>query len=240
MLIKAKVLQGWGPGGWQFYQPETNWHAPNPLAYKFEEQVNNIIEHRKANPRFSFSTDPIQVAEELEKYTLARWRSKYSEHGMQKFLEGGDPNYGKKKAPPRMSPATPVSLPRVALAAGAALAGVDDSVVQEWLGAGGVAVPYHLATQRATVCKDCPGNQKVGWRDTLTVVGAKALREYLAAKNQMSLYTPLDGELGMCKACGCHLPLKIWCPIEHFRENVTAEVESKLREYNPKCWGLVE
>src|SRR5689334_8902513 len=97
MFIKQQILDsGWGPGGWQFFCPETNWHAPNPLGTTFKQQVENIRKHRVANPRFPFSTDPVQIAQELEEYTLARWRATYSQHGMQKFLERPDDSVKKK------------------------------------------------------------------------------------------------------------------------------------------------
>lgn len=237
MLIKQQLLNnGWGPGGWMYYQPETNWHAPNPLGNTFAQQVDNIVKHRLANPRFPFSTEPASVAKDLEEYTLARWRKTYSEHGLQKFLENPDDSI-KKKHNEWLSTS---KLPKSLLGKVAERVGIDTSVVEEWLGAGGKHAGIAVATHRALVCQDCPGNQKAGWKDLLTVAGAKALREYLGVKNMMALSTNLDKDLGMCAACKCVLELKIWAPIDHIHNHLTAPQREKLYEYNQKCWVLEE
>lgn len=237
MLIKQAVLDsGWGPGGWQFYQPETDWHAPHPMGTTFKQQVENIHKHRLANPRFSFSTDPVKIAQELEEYTLARWRKTYSAHGMQKFLENPDDSLKKKHSEWLTTSKQPPSL----LGKVAARAGIDTAVLEDWFGAGGKAVGIEVSTHRALVCKDCPGNRKTGWRDMLTIAGAKMLRSYFAVKNDMMLSTAIDKDLGLCKACGCVLELKIWTPLPYVLENLTDDQRAKLKEINPKCWILTE
>lgn len=237
MLIKQQLLNnGWGPGGWSFFQPETDWHAPNPMGTTFKQQVENIRKHRMANPRFPFSTDPVVIAQELEEYTLARWRKTYSEHGMQKFLENPDESL-KKKHNEWLSTSKP---PKTLLAKVAGHAGIDTSVLEDWFGAGGKAVGIETATHRAIVCKDCPGNRKAGWRDTLTLAAAKTLRGYFSVKNEMQLKTALDADLGLCKGCGCVLELKVWTPLQHVRENLSDEQKLKLQEINQKCWILNE
>lgn len=237
MFIKQQLLDnGWGPGGWSFYQPETDWHAPNPLAVNFKQQVENIRKHREANPRFGFSTDPVVIAQELEEFTLARWRRTYREHAMQKFLEHPDTSLKKKPSAGITTPKPPPSL----LAKAAGRAGIDTSVLEDWFGAGGVAVPLAVSTHRAVICKECPGNRKGQWRDALTIAGAKILRTYFSAKNEMQLATDLDKELGLCRGCGCVLELKVWAPIEHIRGNLREGDEAKLRELNPRCWILAE
>lgn len=233
MFIKSKLLeQGWGPGGWQFHQPETNWHAPFPLANNFKTQVENIQKHREANPRFQFSTDPAVIAKELEEYTLARWRKTYSEHAMQKFLE--HPDVKKKPNAPSFTKSSPRSL----LGRIAERAGIEDDTLVDWFGAGGKPVTADLSASRAAVCKDCPGNRKGMWRDALTIAGAKALRVYFGAKNEMRLSTPFDKDLGLCKACGCVLELKVHVPDKHVVENLREGDREKLREQNAECWIL--
>lgn len=237
MLIKQKLLDnGWGPGGWSFYSPETDWHAPNPLGNTFKQQVENIRKHRMANPRFPFSTDPVKIAQELEEYTIARWRSTYSEHGLQKFLETPDSDVKKKHSEWLTTSKPPKSL----LGRVAERAGVDSSVIEEWLGAGGKPVGIEVATKRALTCQDCPGNVKVGWKDMLTVATAKALREYLSVKNMMAISTALDKDLGLCKACKCVLELKVHTPIAHVLNNLSEEQRTNLEKLNPKCWVLTE
>lgn len=237
MFIKQQILDnGWGPGGWSFYEPKTDWHAPHPLATTFRQQVENIRAHRAANPRFDFSTDPVQIAQELEEYTLARWRKTYRERGLQKFLEHPDESLKKNRSGDLFMPKSPPSL----LGKAAGLAGVDTSVLEDWFGGGGVAVPLSLATQRAMVCAECPGNRKGNWRDVFTIAGAKMLRTYFSAKNQMQLAAPLDKDLGLCKACGCVLELKVWTPLHHVLDNLDDDQLAKLRELNSKCWITTE
>lgn len=238
MLIKQRVLAGWGPGGWQFHQPETGWEAPNPTGTTFQQQVQNIIKHRLGNPGLKLSTDPIEVAQELEAFTIARWRRTYHERGIQKFLEADSTGYDdviKKKST--------VSTPsrRSLFGKVAALVGVDSTVVEEWLGAGGTAVQAARAADRAKVCVGCKdGNQAVGWRDALTAGAALALREYLSVKNAMNLHTEFDGAIGVCRACKCYLPLKVWTPIEHIHEDLTDEQRDRMKKLNPSCWVLTE
>lgn len=231
MIIKQAIIEGgWGPGGWIYHQQETGWDAPHPLANNFAAQVKNIIKHREANARLNLSTDPQVVGRELEEFTIARWRKTYSEHGIQKFLE--NPAAEKKKQ-------NNDSFLKLSSAVGVVgrVADLDTDALEDWLGAGGVAVSVAQATQRAMVCADCKnGNQLAGWRDFLTVSGADALRKYLAWKNQKALSTPLDGQLGVCKACKCYLPLKVWTPLEHIAGTMKKEHWDALLKLNPVCW----
>lgn len=237
MLIKQQLLDnGWGPGGWTFYEPQTDWHAPNPMGTTFKQQVEAIRKHRLANPRFDFSTDPVVIAKELEEFTLARWSKTYSQHGMQKFLERPDDSVKKKHSEWLTTSRQPQSL----LGKVAAHAGIDTAVLEDWFGAGGKPVELATSTYRALICQDCPGNRKAGWRDTLTLATAKMLRGYFAVKNDMMLSTAIDKDLGLCKACGCVLELKVHAPAIHIHANITDEQRIKLGELNAKCWILAE
>lgn len=232
MAIKPSILQSWGPGGWSFFQPQTNWHAPGPLENTFQQQVDNIVKMRQANPRFNLSTDPAVVAAELEAYTIARWSQMYSRHGMAKFLAGSTEEVKKKE-----SSTTPTS--RSLLRGAAAAAGIDTRSLEEWLGAGGVPVSQELADARGAVCVSCRANEG-GWERTLTVPAARAVRAYLEHKHRMKLETPHDAKLQSCKACKCVLTLKVWQPIQHIKDDTTPETFEKHREYNPECWVLKE
>lgn len=69
------------PGGWQFYQPETKWNAPDPLINSFMRMVRVIADHRSANPKAALSTDLGDVERELEAFTRARLKIKpFSEY----------------------------------------------------------------------------------------------------------------------------------------------------------------
>lgn len=231
-MIKPEILKSWGPGGWSFYEPSADWHAPGPLENTFEKQVANIIAMRKANPHLNLSTDEPTVAAELEAYTEARWAKTYSKAGMVKFrVETGED----KKKGSRFTQS--FSKP---LAAVAGLAGIDPTSLVEWLGAGGVPVGQTLSNQRANVCAGCPGNQKAGWRELLTLPAAMALKRYIESKHTLRLSTPYDDQLGSCQACHCVLELKVWQPASFIRESTEPAVFEKHRELNPECWVLKE
>lgn len=232
MAIKPEILKSWGPGGWSFYEPAADWHAPGPLENTFDKQVANIVAMRKQNPQLNLPTDPPTVAAELEAYTEARWAKTYSKAGMVKFRVETQED---KKKESRFTRSL-----RHPLSAAAGLAGIDIRSLEEWLGAGGVPVGQAVADQRAAVCAPCPANKKAGWRELLTVPAAIALKAYLEAKYRMKLATPMDADLGSCSACHCVLELKTWQPIEFIKENTREEVFEAHRKANANCWVLSE
>ena len=231
-MIKPEILKTWGPGGWIFYEPATNWTAPGPLENSFDQQVKNIIAMRQANPRFNLPTDEAAVAADLEAFTEARWAKTYSKAGMKKFRFERPEDKKKESSFTKFG--------RRQLAAVAALADIDTRALEEWLGAGGKPVTQELALQRAQTCAGCDGNQKHGWRELLTVPASLALKTYLAAKHHMNLETSLDEELGSCTACHCPLELKVWADIAYTKENTTPEQFARHAKTNPDCWVLNE
>lgn len=64
------------PGGWQFFQAQTGWSAPTPIASTFDQTVVLIIKHRLANPaivgKHNLRTDRDGVAAELLAFNKAR------------------------------------------------------------------------------------------------------------------------------------------------------------------------
>jgi hypothetical protein len=59
-------------GGWQFYQPETNWSLPDPMNHSWDTAVLAIMKHRQANPVLRSRAGQIEVQNDLEAFTLAR------------------------------------------------------------------------------------------------------------------------------------------------------------------------
>lgn len=242
-MIKPEILGGWGPGGWQFYQPETNWWAPLPLANNFQAQVKNIIAHRQANPRFNLPVDEATVSAELEAFTEARWRKTYSDRGMVKFLRESEEDK-KKELPdtrPLSKPSTRVAgraggVVRAAVGLGGKALGMDTRGLEEWLGAGGKPVARELAENRAAVCAGCPANQR-GWRELLTVAAANRIALYLEQKHRLLLATPYDTALEECEVCHCVLTLKVWQPLEFA---LTSTDPEEHRQKNPQCWIVTE
>ena len=60
------------PGGWKFYQPETQWTMPNPLSQSWKTAVERIVQHRKANPALADTATIAQAEADLEAYTRSR------------------------------------------------------------------------------------------------------------------------------------------------------------------------
>lgn len=243
MAIKKEILGGWGPGGWQFYEPATDWWAPLPLANTFQKQVQNIIAHRKQNPRFNLPVDEAAVGAELEAFTEARWRKTYSNRGMAKFMAESDED--KKKDWPGTKSSSSRGNPGAGLAGGAVRAavglggkalGLDTRGLDEWLGAGGKPVAADLAEKRAAVCAECPVNQK-GWRELLTAPAARQIAHYLGQKHSLQLATPYDDRLEECAVCHCVLTLKVWQPLEFALTNSDPAEHAKK---NPNCWLVTE
>jgi hypothetical protein len=63
-------------GGWQFFQPQTNWSAPTPISSTFDQTVILIVKHRLQNPaitaQHNLATSIAAVGDELEAYTRQR------------------------------------------------------------------------------------------------------------------------------------------------------------------------
>lgn len=60
------------PGGWKFYQPETQWMMPEPMSQSFRTAVERIVQHRLANPALAATANAEQAEADLEAYTLSR------------------------------------------------------------------------------------------------------------------------------------------------------------------------
>lgn len=208
-------------GGWIWFQPQTGWRNPMPLAFTFDRTVEEIIKHRKMNPaitaKHNLSTDFNVVADELEAFTRKRL-----------------------KIPDSPIPKTMASL-RVAQRVEAVAAvvknmGIGAGNLLAWSDSGKV-VPKEQAEVRASVCVGCNQNGKGDWRNFFTEPAAMLLARQLSAKNSMKLETTKDNELGVCEVCACPLALKVWSPLEYALRKMSDETKAKLPEW---CWMKTE
>lgn len=221
------------PGGFVYRQAQTNWTLPFGLA--FDQAVDAIIKHRKANPRFNLSTDWNAVASELESFTEARLMRI---PGAEIYLGAPDP---KPAGPHQPSPALD-----------AAVAGTNSPSIQagipvliNWLGEGLKPVLPELAVARAAICagdpndpqSKCPQNKLGDWKHWFTGPIAATLKLQMQIKNHMKLFTPSDGRLNVCAACACELKLKVWTPLKHIKEHLEDDMRRRLDE---RCWILHE
>lgn len=212
------------PGGWQFYQPQTKWSAPNPIANTFDQQVTNIIKHRLANPattvQFKLATDFNSVAAELDSYTRTRL-------GMPAL------SFPKPMPPPSVPQLSAVAQAGVAavkkIAAGAAL-------LMEWEESGMPPVDASLSQKRADICATCPKNEQgKSLTDYFTGPLSEKMRARFARLFAMNLTTTQDDKLQVCSACLCPLRLKVHTPMELITKRLKPEQRAEL---DPRCWIL--
>lgn len=212
------------PGGWMFKQPQTGWSA-NPHV-GFGEVVRQIVEHRRANPRFGLATDEASVGQELEQFTVNRLRSV---RGGEQWLVGDAGAPVPKAMPPQRR-------------GGGRAAGVEKvkaglSLVREWLGDGLEPVGREEAERRAEICAGCGENQRPGFGGKMLARAAQAVAALVEAKHEMRLGTSRDGELQQCNVCRCDLKLKVWVPLEHVRMGTT---EQEMKAFPDVCWVKVK
>lgn len=109
----------------------------------------------------------------------------------------------------------------------------------DWLGDNGEPVTRMLAEFRAHRCvmgndgRPCPKNGEANWWDKVKHVIADWIRRELEVKAQMQLKVSHEESLGMCKACGCCLRLKIWAPRVHLAKHTTPKQLAEMPDY---CW----
>lgn len=60
------------PGGWEFYEPETDWSLPKPMEHTFELAAKAIAAHRASNPTTKHRSSLAEAKNDLESFTRAR------------------------------------------------------------------------------------------------------------------------------------------------------------------------
>jgi hypothetical protein len=108
------------------------------------------------------------------------------------------------------------------------------TLLNEWVGEGGYPVDENQANQRASICINCPMNQRGDWWATSKTVAATLARKTLELRINMRMRLDADPKLHVCAVCGCVLRLKVHVPIEFAASSLTAEQESNFRKHH--CW----
>ncbi len=110
--------------------------------------------------------------------------------------------------------------------------------VIEFLGPTGKPVPKQLAQSRAAVCSRCPFNVPPhSLQEKLSTLILKAAFAIFKLKTHTHIKIETEPKLGICKVCGCFLPLKIFVPLEHILKFTP---DSTLNCLAPNCWILNE
>jgi hypothetical protein len=221
-----------GNGEWYFYQPETRWTG---RSVDFTALVRLVRDHRLGNPRFGLATEePAIEAEIIDSYCLRLHN---------------DPNWCvEKKTAVTATPPVPASAPTPVASSpppppkksGAGLVDKVAATVSgakllvEWLGDGGTPVSVPLATARAGICGNCPLNNLTPEATSKLKkrIGA-AIKRHVALKQKLELTVPNEAALGICDACSCVLPLKVWVPLRVIAENTTSK---QLAKFADGCW----
>jgi len=193
-----------------------------PLGMTFDATVEAIIKHRLKNPAITkqhkLATDFATVADELEKFTMRRLGIVDS---------------------PKISPLRGLVNRAGAVAVAVRALGHGAQNLLAW-SENGKVVPREVADARALICTAgapgntrCPMNGTGDWKTMFTEPAAELIKNQLAAKNSMKLATKYDQSLGVCEACACPLPLKVWAPLEYALRKMSKETKDKLPEW---CW----
>jgi hypothetical protein len=218
-MIQLRSRDKFPPGGFRFYQPETNFSPPPWLS--FHDTVAAIVSHRHHNPhqakQFAWSLDFNAVADELDLFNA----KVALESGWYDFIQGAGVPENPKPLPPR----TRSPLSGTAVAAGA-------KSLLDWT-IDGEIVPTGVAEGRAALCAQCPVNRKGTLADWFTEKAANLIQRQFEIRAARELKTGSDEHLGLCDACGCPLKLKVFAPLRVIQKYLSPEVEAKLWE---KCW----
>lgn len=218
-------------GGWRWYQPETKWRAPTPIASTLNQTCLLIQAMRRANPaitqKFKLSTDLTVIKSEVVRYN--------------RKLNG---------LPEELTP-SPFSTPHryqsgsSAGAVGARISGgvqnlkraaEGTAVILEWLGSGMNPVSQELAEKRAATCVQCPKNVAGSWfTEAPAELIKKAVETWktITGKTEFEFKTEQGDKLKSCGVCLCLLPMKVFTPMEHILNKTKPEVMGELPSH---CW----
>lgn len=106
-------------------------------------------------------------------------------------------------------------------------------ILVTWFGAGGKGVFPAVAQSRANVCLECPQNARKTLWGLLETPVSKTIRAVMAYKEQRKIAVRGEENLGTCRVCLCHLPLKVHVPIAFIAEETDA---ADLAEFPDFCW----
>jgi len=138
-------------------------------------------------------------------------------------------------APPGSFPVPSRSISQSVAAAVAAVKklAAGGALLLEWEVSGEAPVPNEIATQRASICAECPKNQKGDFTRWFTKPVSELVKKKMQRVHAMNLKTVHDDKLGTCVACECPLKLKVFCGIDLIHKHLKPEAKAELWE---KCW----
>lgn len=240
-------------GGFDFRQPEINWHARKVLGLhpSLSRVANAVISARQSSPHYvqkhGWSLDLNTVLDEVEAFNVRRCQA----NGWMNFLTevGG--------APPPFNQAQSLANQKQLNAAVEKVkklwAGVK--TINDWMDSEEPPVEMALAEQRAATCVGCILNGQGDFTAWFTVPAAGAIKRQLERLAQRKISTTLDDKLNICTACLCPMRVKVHTPIKYIVPHLSAEVTAALGTASKftldgtgqrvpsdplKCWVLAE
>lgn len=104
-------------------------------------------------------------------------------------------------------------------------------------GFGQAPPPQEIAQARADVCtgrlsgKPCAYNHKGGFN--LTAQASAIIHAQRQRKLELKLSVEGEKSLGICRVCGCYLPLKVWFDDQTIVDYTTDETFNRFPDF---CW----
>lgn len=212
------------PNGFSFYLPELKWQ-PAPFQ-SFDTLVNQVLQKVNGNPviaeKHRWPRDRAGVESWVDQYNAQVCKNM----GWSKYIIDDEP----ASQSPKTLPPLHRNSRFARLVAGA-------RTLADWLGSGGQPVNQEQAEGRAQVCVTCPRNKPGDLSTFFTEAASRVITSQLERRKELNLATKVDGNLGVCDACGCPLKLKVHVPIEHIVGKMSEETKKDL---DPRCWILSE
>lgn len=240
--MKLNIPPGtWPPGGWQYFDPKTNYRETKPTEHDRNEAAEAILAMRKNNKHIYRGNDLTfaSALESLEAFTAKRLEYK----GLKQFLLPDQPVQQstplvKKKASVQGQVAKVAEEKRHNFVERIKRIASGSQTLKDWIGEGHNPVSFELAEARSSLCVSCPLNDSgPDLLAKITSAVSEAIHKQMELKQHLNLRTTNDAKLGTCSACLCPLKLKVWSPLEFIEDNMDQSVAMEL---DPSCWILSE
>jgi hypothetical protein len=224
-MARLKSRDVFPPGEFQILHPEVGMREP--FHGSFSEACSFEIRFRKSNPGIcqqnGWTTNAAEVAVYVDEYNALRCMA----GGWPDFVDGGNhPELAYTQTAEKKSLLGNVVDKARAMRAAA-------STYLAMFGEGGLAAQEE-ASARAAVCSICPQNDKSktlwAW---FADSAAKDITQVIEHLKGISMTTPLDDQLGVCKACECPMKAKVWARLDHIVKHIPKDVVPKL---DGECW----
>lgn len=220
------------PGGWLIWREDKN--RPIDIGgVTFQQAVTEMQRFRAVNPSLGMSSNPGDIARELEEWTCERihddpqyCRPKKKDQETQTYPMSDTSNGRSPSHVPLLATLAQVARSAANLEAGAV-------ILTEWLGKGGQAVSSQTSNGRSKVCETCPHNHARKGLSSWTGAVADRIKDFVAQKNRLNLHVDNESQIGACDICDCPLALKVWMPIQHIASHTSPK---RLSEFPPHCW----